>query len=344
MRRISDSLAVRHPGRSRAWFPISLLCAISLFFALSLDPRRAAADPELSLSWSTKEPLPACPDRAWAMTRIESAIKRAPTADVSAGVHAIVAIEKRGSGYLLSLHSTVGTERGERTIEGADCHELGEAAILIIALSVSEADDARARNAEAAASVKREKERAAGARSPEPQRPAQAAPVGFFVRPEFVLELGLLKRRPTLGPELALGVEWGHYRIELAGSWLAGETSAKGREIALRLAAAQLRGCALFGAGRARGGPCVGLEFGDALGRNTESGVKNHTLWAASSLAARLAVALGLRLSLVLGAEMMASWGQLKLLGASEDRTRTTPVLASQWVQLRTHLGLEISF
>jgi hypothetical protein len=152
-----------------------------------------------------------------------------------------------------------------------------------------------------------------------------------------------LKRRPTLGPELALGVEWGHYRAELGGTWLIGETSAKGREIALRLAVARVRGCALFGAGRARGGPCVALELGDALGKNAASGVENHTFWAASSLAARLAVALGLRLSLVLDAEMMASWGRLKFLGASENMTRTT-VLASQPLQLRTHLGLEISF
>jgi hypothetical protein len=341
MRRISTSLAVRHPGLRRAWPTISLLCAISLLFARE----RAAAEPELSLSWSTKEPLSSCPDRAWAMARIESEIKRAPSADVSEGVQAIVEIEKRGSGYLLSLHSAVGGVQGARSIEGVDCRELAEAAILIVALSVSEADDARAHKSSdaGAASERAPQQRGEAAHAPEPALRATQPRLGLFLRPEFVLELGLLKQRPTYGPELALGLEWGHYRVELAGLWLIGEAAAKGREIALRLAAARVRGCALFGAGRARGGPCAGVELGDALGKNTESGVQNHTFWGAGSLAARLALALGHRLSLVLDAEMMASWGRLRFLGSDAGMTQGT-VLASYWVQLRTHLGLEISF
>src|SRR5437870_3902379 len=111
MRQISNSLAVRYSllrprghahfqlsrslrrRRGSTWVRTALLATIGAF----LCSGRARAEPELSLSWSTKELLPSCPDRAWAMTRIESEIRRAPAADVTEGVHAIVEIAKSGS-------------------------------------------------------------------------------------------------------------------------------------------------------------------------------------------------------------------------------------------------------
>jgi hypothetical protein len=340
MRQISNSLAVRYRGLGFASAKLALLAAIS--WLLSADHARAEA--ELSLSWSTQEPLPTCPDLAWAMARVESEIGRAPRADVRDGVHAIVTVEKRAAGFLLSLRTTVGGAQGERVIEGDDCGELSEAAILIVALSVSEADEARVREQTRGPSANVPAERAGAMPvTSTAGGSADAAKLRFVLRPELVFELGLLKNRPMLGPGLALGVSWGRYRIETAGTWLLyGQPQLDSEEIALTLGAARVSGCALFGATRVRGGPCLGVELGQVRARNPQANVDNRTLWAAAALTARLLVALGWRLSLVLDADLMASWGRLELLRV--ENGQSTQLLESPPVQLRTHLGLELSF
>jgi hypothetical protein len=342
MRQISTSLAVRYRGLGFASAKLALLAAISLL----LSAGRARAEPELSLSWPTQESLPGCPDLAWAMTRIESEIGRAPRADVHDGVHAIVTVEKRASGFLLSLRTEVGGAQGERVIEGDNCVELSEAAILIVALSVSEADQARAREQNGGSNARDPSERT-GAKpdaSTASGSAARGARITFLLRPELVVELGLLGKHPTLGPGLALGLAWGRYRVEAAGTWLLyGQREVDTEEIAVTLGAARVSGCALFGATRVRGGPCLGVELGKLRARNTQTNVESPTFWGAAALTARLLVGLGWRLSLVLDADLVASWGRLELLRAMGSG-QSTQLYESLPVQLRTHLGLELSF
>jgi hypothetical protein len=339
MRQISNSVGVR----DQAMLARALVLLAAIGPLLCAD--RALAEPELSLTWSAGEPLSTCPDHAWAMTRIASEIGRAPSAQVPEGVHAIVTIEKRAAGFRLSLRSDVGSAHGQREIEGDNCSELSEAAILIIALSVAEAGEARQRESTSPPTSPKEgsENKAPESESVQTGRRTAATRLGVLLRPELVVELGLLQS-PTLGPGLAFGLEWGRFRVELAGTWpLSGEMETAGEQIALRLGAARVSGCALFGVGRVRGGPCLGVELGDVRGRNTETGVQNHTLWAAASATGRLWVALGWRLALVFDVDMVASWGQLRWYRTQEDGQRTT-LFSSQPVQLRTHLGLELSF
>ncbi len=342
MRQISNSLAVRHSGRARSWCLPALAIALLGAISVLLGEERARAEPELDLSWSTKGPFAGCPDRAWAMARIESAIQGAPRANVPVGVKAIVEIEKRGSGFLLSLRTAIGDAHGERTIEGADCSQLAEAAVLVVVLSLEHADQESALRNSAPQTD-------AGAPTREPRTPdaapprAQPARLGFALRPELVAELGLADyRRPTLGPGLAFGLSWGRYRAELSGLWLLGEARARELDVALQLFAGQVRGCALFGAGRVRGGPCLGLELGAARARRAAANVDKRTFWAATTLALRLAVALGYRLSLVLDGGAALSWGQLRLERATDAGRET--IHESRIAQFRTHLGLEIGF
>src|SRR5262245_585225 len=135
MVQISNSLAVRHSRRARSWCVPALALALLGTIGVISGEERARAEPELNLSWSTKGTIAGCPERAWALARIESAIRGTPRADVTVGVTAIVEIEKRASGFLLSLRTAIGDERGERTFEGADCSELAEAAVLVVVLS-----------------------------------------------------------------------------------------------------------------------------------------------------------------------------------------------------------------
>jgi hypothetical protein len=346
MRQISNSSAMRRLSRvllarehRSPWLELTLIATIAMF----LREGSALAEPELALTWSLKEPLAACPDPAWAMTRVASQVGHAPTADVSEGVHAIVEIEKRDAGFLLSLRTRVGSSHGKREIAGGNCLELSEAAILIIALSVAEASEVRAREQTTPPARSPSLETAQEPRSVRAGGNDKAGRLGLLVRPELVVELGLLST-PTLGPGLAFGLAWGRYRAELSGTWLAyGEMDTSGQQIALRLGAARVSGCALFGAGRVRGGPCAGVEFGDVQARNTESGVENNTWWGAASLAARMLVTLGASLALVLDADLVASWGRLRFWRAIEGQGLEQ--LHASWpVQLRTHLGLEISF
>jgi hypothetical protein len=236
MRQISDSSAVRQQGRRSVW-AVRVLLAIVGFL---VGAGHAQAEPELSLSWSTREPLSACPDLTWAMARVARELGRTPSAEVQQGVRAIVTIEKRAASFRLSVATEIADAHGERVIEGENCRELSEAAILIVALGVSEADEARARDAEKAASPK-VVESAPAAKDEAHARPKPAAQrLGFLLRPELVVELGLLRAQPTLGPGLALGLEWGVFRVEAAGTWLVFGTLRKdGQEIGLRLGAAR---------------------------------------------------------------------------------------------------------
>jgi hypothetical protein len=134
------------------------------------------------------------------MTRIESEIKRAPAADVTEGVRAIVEIEKSDSGFRISLRTQVGSARGERTIEGASCRELSEAAILIVALSVAEAGDERARAGRKDPGVDAS---SSPTRAAQPgEQASKATQLGFLMRPEIVSDFGLLGSQPMLGPGL----------------------------------------------------------------------------------------------------------------------------------------------
>lgn len=332
MRQIENSLAVRYSGLGLSAAKCAWLAAISLLF---FGVERAHAEPELTLTWSPEAALSACPDHAWAMARVESELGRSATSEVQSGVRAIVAIEKRAAGLLLSLRTEVEGAQGERVIEGDDCRELSEAAILIVALSVTEADEARVR--ERAASSPAPNANDASTRN---GTGATERQLGFVVRPELVVELGILRNKPMLGPGLAIGLTMGRYRVEAAGTWLLyGQVEAKGEAVSVQLGSARVSGCALFGKTRVRGGPCLGVELGQVKAESTRTDV---TFWGAASATARLWVALGFRLALLLDADLMASWGQVSLLRM--ENGQSSELFHSLPVQLRTHLGLELSF
>jgi hypothetical protein len=318
---------------------------LSLAIAQLAESRIARAEPELSLHWSAPSTGAGCPDRAWALDRIAAQLGRSPRADAARGVQARVEIATAGSGFVLSLHTTWNGETGQRTLQGAHCSELGEAAILIIGLSVNEASEQESsatKTAPAGSSA------AAGgaAKTGAPPTPRSApSRLGAFVRAEAVLGVGLWNR-PAFGPGLALALELGMFRAEISGSWFPPLTIHKqGLDIDASLGAARASGCLLFGQGRVRGGGCLGVEFGGARTNNAAASRQDHTWWGAGLLGGRLHVQLISRLSLVASADLLLALTRLSFASVDAETGESAPPLhQSQLLQLRASLGPELRF
>jgi hypothetical protein len=313
---------------------------LSLALTQPWQPQAAHAEPELTLQWSTPSADASCPDAAWASARISVQLGRTPASDVAHGVSAIVQIASTPRGFTLSLQTTFQGQTGTRTLEGARCAELSEAAILIISLSVSEASEQIA----APAPIPQASASARADPAAQQERAPSSPPLEGFVRADALLQVGLWSR-VALGPGLSLGLTRGMFRGEIGGVWFPPLTTQhEGRDIEATLGAARVLGCLLFGRGRVQGGGCAGVEFGGVRTHTEPSGKDANTWWSAATLGGRLHVRLIARLSLVASAELLV--GLTRLRFSSEDAEAGAPntLYTAEPVQLRASLGPELRF
>jgi hypothetical protein len=328
---------------------LTFLLAIAWLWPL----QSAHAEPLLVLRWSTPPSDTSCPDLAWARARIETQLGQSITRDVTRGVNADVAIVGSAKGFTLSLRTTWNDEIGARTLEGARCTELSDAAILIVALSVSEAHEQAETEAHLAAQGATTSPTKGSATAPvlPPQRGPSKPVLGAFLRADALIDVGLWDR-PTFGPGLTLGLEQGMFRAELSGLWFPPLTlRAKGREIEATLGAVRASGCLLFGARRVRGGGCAGAEFGGVRAHNAAASRTPRTWWGAALVGGRIQVALIARLSLVASADLLVALTQLEFssreVSASASDTAPDQISTlhrSERLQLRASFGPELRF
>jgi hypothetical protein len=326
-------------ARNRA---LQLALALIALAQLGSLPQ-ARAEPELMLRWSA--PSAGCPDAAWAEARIAAQLGRAPARDVAHGVTAIVQIATTPRGFTLSLQTTFQAQAGARTLEGTRCEELGDAAILIISLSVSEASEQiAAASLSAPATGANAPARAGAAKEREPARAQPTPSLGGFVRADAVLQVGLWDR-VALGPGLSLGLTRGIFRGEIGGIWYPPLTlHHSGRDIEASLGTARALGCLLFGRGRVQGGGCAGVEFGGARTHTVQSGTKANSWWSAVTLGGRLNVRLIARLSVVASADVLVGLTRLRFSSEDEATGQPIPLYTAKPVQLRASLGPELRF
>lgn len=328
-------------------------CCLALWVACVLGWSASAhAEPELQLTWTVPEGE-SCPDRLWAEQRIREQLGRDPSGEVQQGVLGDVKIARAQP--QLALHLTIrdGTQTGERTIEGTDCRELSEAALLIVALSVAEARDRAAPPPPAKPSV------ATPAPLPETKVAVlKAAPAGALaLRLDGLIEHGLLAPLGG-GAQLALSYQRDWWAAELAGTWLATGTrrgelrsDAQGNRersrVDLGLWAGRALGCAFWRKSRWQLGPCSGVELGAVLGRGARSpqttSERGYSLWAAGLLAARLSFDLVGRWLLVLSSEHLLRLTHLRFVTVDPGGEAQLAFRAPRY-QTRATLGVQVRF
>lgn len=338
----------------RALRPLAGALALAVLLAAHVNlPESAHAAPELTIDWRAAADSADCPDRSWVDGQIAAQLGRPPRPNVNEGVEAQVDIESVPAGLQLTLRTKSGAAAGERVVVGKDCRELSDAAVLIIALAVTDA---------------RERESEQQPPPPPPTQPAAPAPrtaalpsssepvpgkprSRFVVRADALLDVGFLDRA-TAGPALAFGLSHGIWRAELAGLWLLPRTLQGARSqdgtVEASLWAGQLTACALLGSGIIQGGPCAAAELGQARGEGAGSATtrraRNHTLWAAGSLGARLSLRLVSGIALMVQTDLLVSMRRPQFVTAEAVSGARSLVYEPTAAQLRARLGVELRF
>ena len=107
-------------------------------------------------------------------------------------------------------------------------------------------------------------------------------------------------------------------------------------------------GCALFGGGRLRGGPCAGGEFGQARGDGGDDlADAKHTRrpWIAGFLGGRASVGLIAKLALVMEADVSFAVLRPGFVSASTSAVAAVESVHTPWpAQLRVNAGVELRF
>lgn len=330
----------------------ALGCALSLVALLATplaQPAVVRAEPELAIEWSMPSSRDDCADGRWAGSRVAEQLGRPARADVDEGVKASASIVTVDGGLQLTVRTGAGGEVGERVIDGVDCRVLGEAAALIIALAVAEASE-RAAAQQPTAQAARPPERPATPAVAPPPAVRRAGP-RFVLRADALLAVGFLDRALG-GPALSFGASHRIWRGELAGFWLVPRrlTVADDADGPVRasLWAGRATGCALWGAGPLRAGPCLAAELGQARGEGegspTTRRARSHTLWAAGALGGRMSVAMAPRIALVLQAELLLAIARPRFVTADAASGARASIHEPAVAQLRASLGAELRF
>jgi hypothetical protein len=202
-----------------------------------------------------------CPSAGTVQTEIDGLLG-GPASERARESLSVRATVERGTLWLVTLETRLGSAAGHRTIEAVTCQALASATALIVALMID--PDA------VAARAKRGNE-------PEPN-PPPAAPPPPAPRATFGLvglgatsTLGVLPG-PDVGPTATLGLVRGHWRAELRGTYGLREVrsdplaDASGAYGSFRFFAGTLVGCWLVSGAVAEWGPCAEAEVGAVRG------------------------------------------------------------------------------
>jgi hypothetical protein len=346
---------------------------VSLAALLGLVTAWAAIEPEVSspstpARWELVWQAPSgCPDAAAIREQVAALV---PTPREGEGVLLVQAtITPQGDAFVLVLRTDFAERHDEREARGRVCSELGEAVALVVAVSLDPSlvgarpavveprpavPDAPApaeppsRSSGTVPSVPSASPTPDAAR-PEPglggDAPSHRArrshpPSAFTLRLAPKLELGSL---PAVagGLELAVGLAWRWWRLELHGAhaWPRRALGPGGSAGRFQLGAVGVRGC-----GRPRAGPvelpvCVGLE-GGALRVDSEGlrpAVTVHGPWLVQSLGVGLAAG-GPRVGVWTLLEGSATLVWSRILVGEQTLFRPFPVSA-RWLA-----GVELRF
>jgi hypothetical protein len=280
--------------------------------------------PEVEIVWRA---APDCGSQAQLVARIEAVLGRplGQPGDPELRVEATIVAE--GDGLVLRLAFERPVVR-VRELRGRDCEALGEAAAVVLAMTIDPLLPEPEPEPEPEREREREREREPEP-EPEPIVPAAPEPEPAPAKPEpepapagtdTASELGLLLRLaggvqsnalPTLagGPSVALGLRWRALRAELVGAWWLTRTASfeqtpeVGASLSLGWVAPRL--CGVPATARVGFPLCAGIELGGMRARGLGlADARAQTLpWIAAELGAGLHVALTGPLALSLAFE-----------------------------------------
>jgi hypothetical protein len=233
---------------------VSLLCGV------------ARATPPIELDWRAP---PSCPGPAEVLARVDR--HRDPAVVARVPLHASAVVDGDDArGWTLALATRQGDALGDRSLAGASCDELADAAALILALSLRD-----------------EPETSAGASPPRPPvtppvvSPARA-PWRFSARLAGGANAGLVPG-VSLAPTLALTLTRGGWRAELTGAWVfaARAVSPSGAGAMLGAWGVGVRGCAVPLAGAVEVDVCAASTAGAMYGESfaVSAPAAGETLW-----------------------------------------------------------------
>jgi hypothetical protein len=227
--------------------------------------------PRFELDWRAPE---GCLDREAARRAVEAALGTQPESSRPTTVVRVKITATASDGFAADIWIYDPTASGERSFEGADCAQVAQAAILVIAFAL---------NADADASAAPPPTEPADERPSTPTKGRTRDGLGFALGVSVTGDLGSLPQ-PDAGITLSLGARHGALSAELeASAWLpqtidAGPVLGSGGKFALYTGA--LRGCMDLLPAKLRAwelGPCAGGEVGATSGtgvglstRNTE--------------------------------------------------------------------------
>ncbi len=305
----------------------------------------------LALQWSAP---PQCPTAA----QVSDAVARLLGRPLAEGPSPCVArarvqpLRRRGWRLRLSI-ATRGAPR-HRTLEGASCVAVTDAAALVLALAI----DPEAVASRPAAPAPPEAPQPPPAPAPPPQPPPPLPPPVAVARPEpapprpsrplrwhlraaVFGDVGSLPAA-TVGPSLAVGLSYGALRVEAYAVYAAPQRAALDRGGGdFDLVGAGLSGCGLARVGRFDLGGCGGLEAGSL--RGAAYGVARPGSGSAPWLAVTFGAAARARLS--------SRWGVLAQVGGAAPLRRPEfvidevgAVFRASALTLRATAGVEVYF
>ena len=273
--------------------------------ALLAAPGARAADEQIS--WSAPAE---CGDASRVAAAVAELTGR-PLSELAPDLRVQAVVERRASGWSLSLATQDGIRQGSRQITAPSCAELTRAAAVALALALDRDAEGDALEMEeqpdaaaAADAIPVEPAPTLGNRAPadEGGNSASPAPTGAASELGWQLELGVLLDgsalvEPAPGIELALGASVARLAAMLYGAWLPAQRTAvdDGGSVAFSLLIGGLRVCQGFVTGPIGASACGSIEVGrlTARGEELDNAASYSDWWLAPSLALALDARLG---------------------------------------------------
>lgn len=245
----------------------------ALVWALISESRAQADGPmasELDLTWQA---APGCPDRSWAQRALRDRLGHEVPEGSGARLKAHAELLRAASGFSLRLVTEQNGQQGERTLSAGRCEDLAQAAVLVIALALSDLEgrapappDAESSQEPAspppAALVESDALAPTGS-APTPERP-------LSLRAAVMMDAGQLPAA-AFGPEATLSFAKRWFRAELAGFWLPARASRPREDgrVSVSLWALRPAGCGRLLDAVLAVDLCAGLELGRASGQGS---------------------------------------------------------------------------
>ncbi|MET0341267.1 MAG: hypothetical protein ABW252_09700 [Polyangiales bacterium] len=320
-----------------------------LLFFLALSScafaARARAASELDLQWPA---IAGCPRRAQTIARVEDQLGR-KLGEVDDALRAEVRITRSALGFTLTLETAHGGTRGQRTFQAARCDEAQEAAVLVIALALGQAEAARAAEQERAPEAPAAEPTPPPAERTERATPPRRSRSIFSMRAGATVEGGFLPGA-GIGSEVALSFHVARSHIEAAGLWLAPKSSDPrfdGSAVEVTLYTGRLSYCHdLVAVRRNQLGACGGVEVGQASGKGValETTFVRNFLWSAGWLSLRLTSQLLPHFGLVLEPAVGIPFAQHRFVSTTPQQDRTAVLHTPRPTSKRITLGAAFFF